>query len=116
METFKNNLRTITQYLSNLRIVLKIQGRLVTLYRAVIQAILVKAHALMPMPHVLKIKTKNIVISIPTCHAMSEHEDQRKGAIKLTNSYRQILVDLIEPLRDIISGYAGLISMGFKHE
>ena len=31
METFKNNLRTITQYLSNLRIVLKIQGRLVTL-------------------------------------------------------------------------------------
>ena len=31
METFKNNLRTITQYLSNLRIVLKNQGRLVTL-------------------------------------------------------------------------------------
>ena len=31
METFKNKSRTITQYLSNLRIVLKIQGRLVTL-------------------------------------------------------------------------------------
>ena len=31
METENNNLRTITQYLSNLRIVLKFQERLVTL-------------------------------------------------------------------------------------
>ena len=56
----------------------------------------------MLLQQVLKIKTKNIVVSIPACHAMSEPEDQTKRAIKLTNSDRQILVDLIEPLRDII--------------